>query len=269
MRSVLLHIHDDDCLDARLQAALDLTRAFEGHLTCVQAMPFELGVPGDLYGATAAFVLPEIRKQADALRERLEQRLAIEDVAWGWIQEDGLAREQLLRRCGLSDVIVLGSCEPGRSKGPSALVGDVVLSARTPTLVVPPNVRQLDCGGAAVVAWDGSPEASRALRSAVPLLEKARSVTLVTILGESEKDIDLPPTEGAEFLSRHGIDCEMVDHPFKGSSVAEALIREAAFREASYLVMGAYGHSRLFETIWGGVTRELLCKPPLPILACH
>lgn len=81
MKAIPLHIHDDDCLEARLQAALDLTHALEGHLTCVQAMPFELGVPGDLYGATAAYVLPEIRKQADALRERLGQGLAAEAVA--------------------------------------------------------------------------------------------------------------------------------------------------------------------------------------------
>lgn len=269
MRSVLLHIHDDDCLEARLQVALDLARAFDGHLTCAQAIAFEFGVPGDFYGAMAAQMLPEIREQADALKERLGQKLAREDVAWDWIQEDGLAREQLLRRGGLSDVIVLGSCEPLRTKGPSALVGDIVLRARTPTLVVPADAKHFDCGGPAVVAWDGTPEASRALRGAVPLLAKARSVTLVTILDESEKNIDLPPTEGAEFLSRHGIQCEMADLPFRGSSVAEVLIREAAFRDASYLVMGAYGHSRMLETIWGGVTRELFSKPPLPILACH
>src|SRR5690606_17300584 len=201
--------------------------------TCLQAMPYELGVPGDLYGAAALQLLPEIREQADAVRERLEQRLAVEDVAWDWLQEDGLAHERLLRRSGLSDVIVLGSCEPLRTKGPSTLVGDVVLRSETPTLVVPPEARQIDWGGPAMVAWDGSPEASRALRGAVPLLAKSSSVTLVTIVGESEKDIDLPPTEGAEFLSRHGIECDMADLPLRGASVGEALMREASFREVS------------------------------------
>jgi nucleotide-binding universal stress UspA family protein len=270
MRSILLHIHDDDCLEARLQVALDLARMFGGHLTCAQAMPFELGVPGDLYGTMAAQMLPDIRKQADAVRERLSRRLAVEDVAWDWIQEDGLAREQMLRCAGLSDVIVLGSCEPTRPKGPSPLVGDIVLHARTPVLVVPPSASQLDCRGPALVAWDGSAEASRALRAAVPLLAVAGSVTLVTVRGESEdKTIDLPPTEGAEYLSRHGIGCEMADVPFGGSSVGKDLAQAASAGGASYLVMGAYGRPRLLETIWGGATRELFSAPPLPIFACH
>ena len=269
MRSILLHIHDDECLDARMQVALDLARAFDAHLTCVQAMPFELGVPGDLYGTMAAELLPDIRLQAEALRERLTSKLAVEDVAWEWIHEDGLAREQLLRRAGLSDIIVLGSREPFRTKGPSPLVGDVVLHSRTPVLVVPPDVRQFACDGAAIVAWDGSPEASRALRGAVPLLAKASSVTLITVTGESGKTIDLPPVEGAEYLSRHGIASELTDLPFDGGPVGEKLARAAVARGASYVVMGAYGHSRVLETIWGGVTRELFSKPPLPILACH
>ena len=269
MKSVLLHVHEDDCLEARLQVALDLARALGGHLTCLQAVPYELGVPGDLYGAAAAQLLPEMREMAIAVRKRLEQRLAIEDVAWNWLQEDGLAHVCLLRRSGLCDVIVLGSCEPLRAKGPSRLVGDVVLRTQTPTLVVPPDARQFVLGGPAVVAWDGSLQASRALRGAMPLLAKSSSVTLVTIVGESNKDIDLPPTEGAKFLSRHGIDCDMADLALRGASVAQALAREAAFRETSYLVMGAYGHARLLERVWGGVTHELFSDPPLPIFACH
>lgn len=270
MRSILLHVHEDECLEARLQVALDLARRFDGHLTCLQVMALDLAVPGDMYGTMIAELLPVLREAAEALRERVEGKMAAEDVAWDWVQEMGSAGERLLRRCGLSDVVVLGSCDPVRG-GPSALVGSVVLHARTPVLVVPPHVRQFDATGPAVVAWDGSLEASHALRAAIPILAKARSVHLVSVLGErgGEEDFDLPPTEGAEFLSRHGIACEMTDLPFRDSSIAQGLARAAAEREASCLVMGAYGHPRLLETIWGGVSRELLSEPPLPIFACH
>lgn len=270
MRSILLHIQEDDCLEARLQVALDLARALEGHLTCAQAVPFEFAVPGDPYGTLVAQLLPELREQADALRERLQRQLETEDVAWDWIQEDGPAGAQLLRRAGLSDVIVLGSHEPLRPKRPSTLAGNVVLRGRTPVLVVPSEIRRFDCGGPAIVAWDGSPEASRALRAAVPMLARASSVTLVIVSAESEdKQIVLPATEGAEYLSRHGIACELTEMPFGGNSAAADIARAASVRKASYLVMGAYGHSRLAETIWGGVSRELLSSPPLPILAVH
>jgi nucleotide-binding universal stress UspA family protein len=269
MRSILLHVHDDDCLEARLQVALDLARAFDGHLTCLQAIPYALGLPGDLYGVTLAEMQPALRKAAAGARERLERRLGAEDVAWDWIEEDGLAYEELLRRSGLSDVIVLGSRDALRN-GPAPLVGDLVLRARMPVLIVPPGAAGLDCSGAAVVAWDGSLEASRALRGALPLLAKARSVELISVRGKNgEPDVDLPPTEGAEYLSRHGVACELTELSAGGGTIAQALMGAAAARQAAYLVMGAYGHMRLFETVWGGVTRELFGAPPLPIVACH
>ncbi len=269
MRSILLHIHEDDCLEARFQVALDLARAFSGHLSCIQAVPYEFGVPGDIYGTMAVQPMPDIRRAADTLQNRLKQRLAEEDVAWDFRQEDGFAPERLLRRCGLSDVVIVGSCDPLRSNGPAPLAGDLVLKAHTPVLIVPPESRGLDCSGSAFVAWDGSPEAARALRSAVPLLRKAASVTLATVpVGKDGKNFDLPQTQGAEYLSRHGIGCEIVELSCEGS-VAQTLARAASSRKATYLVMGAYGRPRLLETVWGGVTRELFTNPPFPILAGH
>ena len=268
MRSILLHIADDESLEARTQAALDLARAFDGHLSCLQAAPYEYGVPGDFYGGMLADMVPILREAAEKLRKQCESRLAPEDVRWSWDHEDGRAHEHLLRQSSLSDIVVLGSREP-LSKGPSLLARYLILRLRTPMLLVPEHVNGLNCTGAAVVAWDGSAEASRALKAAVPLLSKARSVVLASVLGESDSGIDLPAVEGAEYLSRHGIACEMVEHSFEHGSVAEVLTDVAARREAAYLVMGAYGHSRFVETVLGGVTREIFDKPPLPIFTCH
>lgn len=269
MRSILLHVDNDECLEARLQVALDIAREFGGHLTCLQAVPYEYGVPGDLYGAMAVQMMPQVRKAADELRERMEQRLRGEDVVWDYVQEDGFASERLLRRCGLSDLVVLGSCDGLRAKGPSALLGDVIFRSRTPILVVPATARRFDCAGPAVAAWDGSPEAARALRAAVPLLAKAAHVHLVSVQEEKQPDaVVLPHTEGAEYLSRHGIGCEIVEVPRSGS-VGETILAAAAAHDATWLVMGAYGRPRLVEMIWGGATRQVLADPPVPVFVCH
>jgi hypothetical protein len=179
MRSILLHIDEDDCLEARLQVSLDLARSFDGHVTCVQAMPFVLGVPGDLYGTMVAQMLPVVRDNADKLRGRIEADLANEDVSWSWIQDDGPAIERLLQFTGLSDIAIVGCCDP-ISKGYAPLTGDLAIRSRTPVLIVPPKVVGFDSRGPAVVAWDGSPEACRALRAAVPLLARSQAVTLAT-----------------------------------------------------------------------------------------
>lgn len=267
MRSILLHIADDDALEARTQVALDLARAFDGHLTCLQAVPYEYGVPGDFYGGMLADMVPILREAAEKLRERCERRLAPEDVTWSWDHEDGRAHEHLLRRSALSDIVVLGSREP-MSQAPSLLARDLVMRLKTPMLLVPEHVKGFNCAGTAVVAWNASPESSHALKAAVPLLAKARSVVLASVRGEPG-DTELPAVEGAEYLSRHGISCEITEFPLEKGTVAEVLADLAARREASYLVMGAYGHSRLVETLLGGVTREIFAEPPLPIFTCH
>jgi nucleotide-binding universal stress UspA family protein len=268
MRSILLHIAADDGLEARTQVALDLTRTFGGHLTCLQAVPYLYGQPGDVYGAYVADLLPIIREGAAKMRQSAESRLAGEDVVWSWVDEDGPADEQLLRHSSLNDLLVIGCREPLQT-GASTLAGKLALKARTPIMVVPEHAKGLDCSAAALVAWNGSAEAAHALKAAVPLLARASSVVLARIGGEWPDTRELPVSGGAEYLSRHGISCEITDFPDEAGSVAQALGKAAAAREAAYLVMGAYGVPRLVETMFGGVTREFFTFPPLPIFTCH
>jgi nucleotide-binding universal stress UspA family protein len=268
MRSILLHIADDQSLESRTQVALDLARAFAGHVTCLQAVPYEYGVPGDIYGSIVADLIPALREAAEKLRQRCESRLEPEDVAWSWDSRDGPAAEHLLRASSLNDVVVVGSREPA-SKAPSLLARNLVMRLRTPMLLVPEHATGLDCTGTVLVAWNGSEEASRALKAAMPLLAKARSVVLASVLGEPDRDFDLPAVEGAEYLSRHGIRCEITEFGTADGSVGELLAAAVARREASCLVMGAYGHPRLVETVLGGATREIFDNPPVPIFTCH
>ncbi|MCB2088913.1 MAG: universal stress protein [Sphingomonadaceae bacterium] len=271
MRSILLHVHDDDGLESRLQAALDLARAMEGHVTFLQAVSYDVIMPGDFFGGMGAEIIPVIREQAQTLREKLEQRMAGEDVRWDWLEESGWAETRLMEHAALSDVLVVSATEPqDMGGGPSRLAGDVAINARTPVLVVPRGVSGFDCSGPAVVGWDGSPEASRALRAAVPLLQKASSVVLATVTREGKgPKYDLPPTSGAEFLSRHDIAAEMVELSGTGGHPSELLGHAAMERGASVLVMGAYGQSRLLESMLGGVTHRMLADPPLPLLMAH
>lgn len=268
MRSILLHIADDEALEPRMQVALDLARAFDSHLSCLQAVPYEYGVPGDFYGALVVDLIPQLREAAERVQERCERRLRSEDVSWSWDREDGAALEHVLRRSALSDLVVVGSREP-LSSAPSLLASQLATRSRAPLLLVPEHVNGLNSAGPALVAWNGSAEASRALKAAVPLLARSRSVVLASVQGEADREFDLPAVEGAEYLSRHGISCEMTEFRLERGSVAEVLTEVAARREPAYLVMGAYGHSRLVETVLGGVSRELLARPPLPILTCH
>ncbi|MXO60255.1 universal stress protein [Altererythrobacter salegens] len=261
MRSILLHAHDDQAFEARLQVALDLARAFDGHVTCIQAVSLDFAMPGDFEGMLSTEMAHVMRERAEAFRARTEVRLELEDVRWEWDDRIGLGDSVLQEYAALSDVAVVGSGNPENEAAPSWLAGGLAIHARVPVLAVPQGCPGLQCGAPALVCWNGTVESSRALRAAVPLLVKSERVTLATV-GDGETDgetVDLPPVQGAEYLARHGIDCEIVRFPWTSRKEVAGQLREAArARNAGLVVMGAYGHARMLETLLGGVTRDML-----------
>jgi nucleotide-binding universal stress UspA family protein len=140
-----------------------------------------------------------------------------------------------------------------------------------PVLVVRGDVASFDVTAPVMVAWNGSAEAAHALRAAVPLLAAARKVWLVSVAEPADRKprFDFPALEGAQYLSRHGIDCELVEVPRGEAKIGDTLFSAAQMRDCGLMVMGAYGHSRLAEMLLGGVTRQMLSAPPMPILLAH
>ncbi len=272
MRSILLHVDDDDCMEARLQMALDLARQFDAHLTCLQAVAYEFGMAGDMYGTMAAQMVALFKENADQVQEALEKRLSVEDVRWEWLRSEGRATDQIIRQAPLNDLVIVGAHNPtGRTDFPSILASDLSMEVRAPVLVAPATTTAFPVDGPAMIAWNGSAESARALRAALPMLARASEVHLLWVEEAKDKGrYDLPATDAAIYLDRHGIDA-IIDElrKVKGMSVADILRSAAGARDAAYLVMGAYGHSRLRERILGGVTRDMLTDPKLPLVLSH
>jgi nucleotide-binding universal stress UspA family protein len=270
MKNILLHIHEDDAQAGRLAVAMDVARQTGGHLTCVQVTPLEAYASdpyGGLFGIAA--LIDTIHDQDKALRLATEARLANSGVAWDWRSHDGNVVETLIDQSMLADMVVLSQPAVAQRRGarqPLAIVGDVVMYMRCPVLMVPQGEDRLDLAGPAVVAWNGSAEAAHAMRLALPLLKRAAGVHLVEV---SDDIPGLAAREAAQWLSRHGIVADVHEWPAKGRRVSVALLHAAAELSARYIVMGAYGHSRLRETVLGGVTRELIASASVPLLMAH
>lgn len=146
----------------------------------------------------------------------------------------------------------------------------IIFGSGRPTLVLPesPPVGPFELN-TVVVAWDFSRSAARAVSDAIPMLEKAKRVRIVTVTNEKVIDTKHSSEELAKNLARHGIDVILDRVDAAGRSIGDVLTREVASGNADLLVMGAYGHSRFREFILGGATKSLLSKPPLPILFSH
>lgn len=192
-----------------------------------------------------------------------------EDVPWSWVKSNGSAAIAIAQHAPLHDLVVVGARNPdGKATSPSRLVSELLERVRAPILVVPESIRSIDLGGPAAVAWNNSAESAHALRAAAPLLKLAGSVHLLSVSEKKEAErFDMPSTKASEYLAEHGIKSELTELPRDGStSIAALLVEAVQAREAGYIVMGAYGHSRFRERVLGGVTRDMLKAPAIPLL---
>jgi nucleotide-binding universal stress UspA family protein len=146
----------------------------------------------------------------------------------------------------------------------------VIFGSGRPTLILPeiPRARPFELG-TVVVAWDFSRAAARAVSDALPLLERAKKVRVVTVSNEKVLDTKHSAEELAKNLARHGIDVVLDRIDADGRRIGEVLEAYTLSHKADVLVMGAYGHARWREFILGGATKSLLSRPPLPILLSH
>ncbi len=269
MKTILLHIREDVGMESRFQVALDVVRRFDGHFTIVQAPTVDTYKKGYPHGGPNPIteVVETVRETEETSRSRIEKDLSNEGVSWNWLHFDGSPAQMLVEQGRLCDLIVVS--QPVRERGgdqPLPIAADVALHARAPVLVVPQQSRSLDCTGSAAVAWNGSPESAQALRLARPMLRAASSVHIVTV-GEEGKD--MPSSSACRYLARHGIESEQHEIAPGERDVSEALSAAAGQLGAGYLVMGAYGHSRLRELILGGVTNHLLYGSGIPLVIAH
>ena len=258
-----------------IEHAVSIASAIGGHMAAI-ACETHVEVPGSFISSSLINVPAIIAAEAHKSLANAEGSLATFEAA---ATKQGLVFESIRERA-LSIEVPAMFAEYARLRDltivPVADSDDlwyaesIIFGSGKPTLVLPERApsRQFQFG-TIVVAWDFSRTAARAVADAIPLLEKAKNVRIVTISGEKPIDSKRSAEELAKNLSRHGIEVVLEKVSSNGREVGEVLESYTQSCNADMLVMGAYGHSRFREFILGGATRNLLAKPPLPILFSH
>jgi nucleotide-binding universal stress UspA family protein len=270
MRSILLNVDSGPTLELRLQLALSLARATGGHLSCLHVTPIGAYTAFDGFGGVFVMdqVIDALTQQEASLRSNIEERLAREDVSWDYAAVTGSVVHTLLGHASLADVLITGRhTYPGYRPPSPAEIGDLLLLARSPMIVVADEPAPFDPTGKAVIAWNGRAEAAHAVRGAIGLLKLASSVDVIRV-GADDRSL-FPSTRVLEYLSRHDIHANLVIEDVEPDFVAAALVAKAQEAKAAYLVMGGYGHTRIGEYIFGGVTRSLLTACPVHLVLSH
>jgi nucleotide-binding universal stress UspA family protein len=280
LKSALTDLHVVVDLAGERNAAIlaaALARQVDAHLTglaigfepLIPVYPAAAPIPTDVLVAAREAAVAEAGA-AKAAFETIAKRAAINFATHDFRTIAGEGFAELVETCRLSDLVVVGQNDPDR---PEAMRGElieaVLFDAAAPTLLVPYAGTAELITERALVAWDGSAQASRAVRAALPLLKMARQVT-VAIVEEAEKWArGVPGADVAEHLSRHGLRVEVkrLDNPLR--DVAATLLNAIAEEDASWMVAGAYSHSRMREFFLGGVTRTLLTAATVPVFMVH
>ena len=240
-----------------LASAAILAEGFDAELACVHApadmadlMPW---MGEGFMGGVQVTALESLKEAAVEGRHAVET--LVRELGYGrakLVSLDSPVWAGLAMEGRLSDVVVFDSAS-ARGKGPLAeAFQQMIADEQRPVVVARPGLK---VGGTVLVAWDGGKEASRALRTALPLLQKASRVVVAGAPGASSRNFDL--NRLVEFLAARGVTAST--QVLQGSSDAAGLLLGAA-REvgADVLVAGAFGHPRLQEFIFGGTTRSLL-----------
>ncbi|WP_244851464.1 universal stress protein [Caballeronia sp. SL2Y3] len=276
-KTILVHLDTSVRAHPRLESALALARHFDAYVIGLFAV-FEppprvftvMAGTADYYAQHAA-----LRREQRAAIERLfHAELTRAGVSGEWIASDERATVCVPHYARCVDLVVASQDDPN---DPDSYVGDhfpetLVMSAGRPVLLIPYTGFFATIGTHAMVAWDGSREATRAVHDALPLLKAAERVTVATIDTASDhaQEERIHGADIAACIARHGVSVEVSSNKAPSDMQAgEMLLSRAADIGADLVVMGGYGHARWQELVLGGATRTFLASMTVPVLMSH
>jgi nucleotide-binding universal stress UspA family protein len=255
---------------ARIRSSIGLAASQGAHLTALYMIP-PFNIPGFAEVPVPSYVADQYYADEEAAAgpviEAFETALASQGYVSGNIRKAHVLPIDSLRgEAPFVDLIVLGQPhEDYYDPATDSLVGNAALSVGLPVLAVPREGDYGSFGKNVLVAWTPRRECTRAVREALPFLQRAERVVVLRAN---------TPDDGAEveigaYLARHGVKADIKDVMAKDISVADAILNTASSEDCDLIVMGAYGHSRSREYVFGGVTRDILRHMTVPTLFAH
>lgn len=263
--TLMVHVEMVPKTDARVRLAANLAERFSSTLIGISASALPAYPAENAYFVTNEFYQQEHQDILTALKQtETSFRSAVSQSSLNleWRSAVDLPETYIVAEGRSADLLVVGqSREPVdicRSLDP----GTAILKTGRPILVVPPGVDTLKAERI-VIGWKDSREARRAVQDSLPMLHEAQSVTIVEVCDDATEAAGRRHVDDvAQYLARHRINVRAVIQA-ASQPVTGQLMNFARADGADLIVAGGYGHSRLGEWIFGGVTRDLLKSSPI------
>jgi nucleotide-binding universal stress UspA family protein len=286
IKTILVPATGNQTDEAVFTSALAAARVFNSHLDFLHvrvdaaAMAAAMATDGSgaaMVGGLVERIDEEATRREDTARQRFErfcerEQLAIEDTPAGqqsptaqWLRQTGDEAYWVREYGRAADLLVIG--HPADDQGVSIdTIEAALVGTGRPVLIVPDNPLA-SLPETIVIAWKAAPEAARAVTAAMPLLSRSKRILIVTVAEEP----GLSDEEGARLMTAlgwHGLNVSTRHLRPDRLGAADTLLAAAA-EEGALVVMGAYGHSRLREWVFGGFTEHVLRRAAVPVLMMH
>jgi len=271
--TVMVSLALDESNEARLEAAGQIAERFDSGIVGIAAAQFSPPVyftsgeqAQNLIDQGQALIKKRMSELEVQFREATKNRAKYVE----WRCAIDFPARYILQEARCADIIVSGG-QSNALSDPFALASpkDLVMQAGRPLLIAPDNVSWLDLRSV-LMAWKDTPEARRAIAYSLPMLRKAKEVTVTEIVeaGDNRSAAVSRVRDVVAWLSRHGVSASEVV-PEDGGDVIAQLDAIAANVGAGVVVAGAYGHSRFRELILGGMTQHLMTQSSRCVLLSH
>jgi nucleotide-binding universal stress UspA family protein len=255
--------------------AVSLASMFEAHIAGV-AFVYDAIIPVTSAGYIPQEVIDVQRRDNEAAAKAAVRRFNAAVTRTGASAEPllldselGDAGRRFSRLARYFDLAVIGQPKPEASQVEALIAESTLFEAGRPVIMVPYVQKTPIKLDQVMVCWDGGASAARAVGDAMPLLKRARNIEIVIVASDRAKPTEIDGADIGRHLARHGLKVAVERIPGGDIDVGEALLSRAADFDADFMVMGAYGHSRLREFVLGGATRSILRSMTVPVLMSH
>lgn len=277
-KTFVVSLNDTGNLDHLLATCSSLAAQHGAHVTGVYIIP-SVEVYA-VYGGIAMADVVDVQRQryqsmAKEVREKFERTMALNALSHDWRELDAISSSigrEFAQQCRFADLAIIGQVVADTSCGVEPGFAEyVVMEAGRPVLLLPRGKSFELIGNKVLMGWNGAREAARACFDALPLLWSGSEIDIVWVDPQKQRGLagDLPGAELATTLARHNIRVIAEPMPTADSDVGSALLTRAGDTGADLLVMGAYGHSRVREFVFGGATEHVLNNMTVPVLMSH
>ena len=277
IKDIMLLCDAGEANDYRVETTLLYAKVYQAHVTGVHLIPYPI-IP--VYGGTfpepipyyASDQLDEASNIEKDLKSKFTKKASEMEVPCEWKSLEGVDVRYIIDTARYTDLVVVPQGYSRYGEENTQKIDDYLsIHLGRPLLVIPDLKKIFNLPKNVIIAWNESHEAARAVHDALPFLDLAERVQVVSVslTNKQEKAYMIYCDDLRKHLSHHGINVEVVAVDESSKGTGATILQSAIEYDADLIIMGAYGHSRLKEIVLGGATRYLLKHTSIPLFLSH